>query len=354
MTKWKTDMADNRLILTQSEYEYLLEEIKKLQARITELTALRDDLVYHICPALKAEYDEKIVSLERELMAANLYLRQMQRTIEILQAQINRRQRPSMDEAEAQAKQENKEYEEDLHRRAEEARESKQKWEESQWAKYDRQERENKENERRADEKKDGERIDSVQGEKNGSGECGSIGKDRIADAEEKAGTQNFPGDEKAGEKSTAKEETPAQKIKRLYRQIVKRLHPDVHPNPTEREKELLNRAMKAFKEGNLPELEQIWDELSGMDSPEDAFADTPEGREKLRELLAKLKVRAEKLEAEIDHIKTEFPYKLKSFLENPVAVEEARRKIQEKIDHVREMNQKLEEYINELREKMK
>ena len=347
-------MANNKLILTQSEYEHLLEEIKKLQARITELTALRDDLVYHICPALKAEYDEKIVSLERELMAANLYLRQMQRTVEILQAQLNRRQRPSMDEAEAQAKQESKEYEEDLHRRAEEARESRQKWEESQWAKYDRQERENKENESREGKNKDGEHIDSIQGEKTGSGNRGGTGQDKIGDSEENAGSKNTSGDAGAEEKSTAKEETPAQKIKRLYRQIVKRLHPDVHPNPTEREKELLNRAMKAFKEGNLRELEQIWDELSGMDSPEDAFSDTPEGREKLRELLAKLKVRVQLLETEIDHIKADFPYKLKSFLENPEAVKEARSKIQEKLDHVREMNRKLEEYINELREKMK
>ena len=112
-------MKEEGLILSQSEYEYLLEEIHKLQARITELTALRDDLVYHVCPALRAEYDEKIVSLERELMAANMYLHQMQRTIEILQAQMNRQQEPSMDEAEAQAKQENKQYEEDLHRKAE-------------------------------------------------------------------------------------------------------------------------------------------------------------------------------------------------------------------------------------------
>ena len=99
-------MMEDGLVLSQSEYEHLLEEIHKLQARITELTALRDDLVYHVCPALRAEYDEKIVSLERELMAANMYLKQMQRTVEILQAQMNQRQKPSMEEAEAQAKRE--------------------------------------------------------------------------------------------------------------------------------------------------------------------------------------------------------------------------------------------------------
>ena len=78
-------MAEDGPILSQSEYEHLLEEIHKLQARIAELTALRDDLVYHVCPSLRAVYDEKIVSLEREMMAASMYLRELQRTIEILQ-----------------------------------------------------------------------------------------------------------------------------------------------------------------------------------------------------------------------------------------------------------------------------
>ena len=53
-------MIGEDIILSQSEYEALLEEIHRLQARISELTALRDDLIYHICPALQAEYEEKI------------------------------------------------------------------------------------------------------------------------------------------------------------------------------------------------------------------------------------------------------------------------------------------------------
>ena len=59
-------------------------------------------------------------------------------------------------------------------------------------------------------------------------------------------------------------------------------------------------------------------------------------------------------LELEIDQIKSDFPYKLKSFLEDPVAVEEVRRGIQSKIDNVREMNRQLEAFINELKEKLR
>ena len=303
--------AENELIQVRSEYESLLEQITVLKARITELTALRDDLVYHVCPALKAEYNAKIVSLELELMAANMYLHQMQRTIEILQAQMNQQQEPSLQEAEARARQENRQYEEDLHRKAEEARRSREKWEESGWSKHDRQ-------------------------EQGTEADWGSENK------------ENSSSDQQSG-----KEENAAQKIKRLYRKIVKRLHPDVCPNPTEHEKDLLNRAMKAFEEGDLDQLECIWDELSGTDAAHEVYEDTPEGREKLKELLEKLKARVLALEQEIEFIKADFPYKLKSFLEDPAAVEEKRRSLQAKIDNVREMCRTLEAYINDLREKM-
>ena len=343
-------MEKDGLILTKSEYDNLLEEIHRLRLRITELTALRDDLRYHVCPALKAEYDEKIVSLERELMAANMYLRQMQRTVEILQAQMNQQQEPSLDEAEARAKQENRQYEEDLHRKAEEARKFRKKWEESQWSKHDRQERETRgRNSPEGEERKEKENSTG-----SGGNESAGSQKEGAAGTGDKSAGKTLDQKEPEAGQSSPEEETTAQKSKRLYRKIVKRLHPDVHPNATEHEKNLLNCAMKAFAAGDLQQLERIWDELSGMDIPEDAFEDTPEGRKKLKELIDKLKARMMLLEQEIDRIKTEFPYKLKSFLEDPEAIEAARRGIQSKIDNVREMNRRLEAFINELKEKIR
>ena len=180
---------EDGLILAQSQYEYLLEEIHKLQARITELTALRDDLVYHVCPALRAEYDEKIVSLERELMAANMYLKQMQRTVEILQAQMNQQQKPSMEEAEAQAKKENKEYEEDLNRKAQEAREFKKKWEESQWSKHDCQEKKDREKEEQAEKNKQGDASGNKAGDNKAEGN--KAGDNKAEDKKTDSGNSN-------------------------------------------------------------------------------------------------------------------------------------------------------------------
>ena len=100
-----------------SEFEKLLEEVRKLRARVIELTTQRDDLLYHICPSLQAKYDEKIGSVERELLAAQMYLKEKQRIIEILQAQLNRQEKPSMKEAEKKAHAEFSAYEEELKRR---------------------------------------------------------------------------------------------------------------------------------------------------------------------------------------------------------------------------------------------
>ena len=57
----------NRIIPIKSEYDSLIEEIQSLRMEIVRLTALRDDLLLRICPALRAAYEEKIGSIERKI-----------------------------------------------------------------------------------------------------------------------------------------------------------------------------------------------------------------------------------------------------------------------------------------------
>ena len=59
------------------------------------------------------------------------------------------------------------------------------------------------------------------------------------------------------------------------------------------------------------------------------------------------------KLEQEIRKIRSEFPYTMKSFLEDEAAVEERRGELQEMIRKVREMDQKLAESIENLKRQM-
>ncbi len=339
------------LILSQSEYEALLEEVHRLQARISELTAFRDDLLYHICPALRAEYEEKIASLEREILAAEMYLRENQRILEILQAQMNHQKEPSIEEAEKEAKEEFREYEDDLKKKAKEAEGFRRHWEQdTQWSEHDRKEKEEQEKEekKKGSDRKDGSDSTDDPDKNSGRDSTGHNGeKDDHGDESEKEWNDD------PAEGTSGRKDSPSRKLKRLYRMIVKRLHPDVHPNPTLREKELLNLAQEAMKTGDLEMMERIWDELSGMDSPEEKFEDTAEGITKLKELVQKLRERMNTLETDIRHIRTEFPYTMKSFLENDEAVEERRSELQNKLKDLREANEKLAVFIQQIRQKM-
>ena len=323
------------IIPVQTEYEKLLETVRKLRARVIELTAERDDLLYHICPALQAKYDEKIGSVEREILAAQMYLKEKQRIIEILQAQLNRQEKPSMKEAEKKAHEEFRAYEEDLKKKAEEARRFREHWEnETQWSRHEQESRDRKKENR----------------------------TEQSAETEQPAGTEAEThkrigfgeGQDEDPINEINEDEDPIHELKRLYRQIVKRLHPDVHPNPTEREKDLLDRANKAYKAGDLEEMRKIWEELSGTEQSEESFEDTEEGRAQLRELIEKLCKRCAELEKEIRQIKTSFPYTIKALLDDDKALEMKHRELVDRLAEVRAMLDRVDEYIAELKRRMK
>lgn len=348
---------DNSIIEIQSEYEKLIEEIHQLKSRIVSLTALRDDLLYHVCPALEAEYEEKIASLERELMAAYLYLNTYRRTIELLQAQINnRRQKVSVEEAEAQAQEEFRQAQEDIHKKAEEAKKSREEWQSgSNWSEYDKetdgQEEKAKEekshNSRRESDEEEWERMGREE-EKESNSE-----KNKEWDNGEEQGDNRFINEDQANQQGggcPGRDESTAAKIKRLYRKIVKRLHPDVHPNPTDREKELLNKAHEAYRKGDLDALEKIWEELAGADAPEDEFKDSPEDIARIKEVIKKLQGLCNDLIRQIQNIKGEFPYTMKAFLEDEEAVAEKRFMLSGELSGVREMCSKLVDEIERLR----
>ncbi len=323
------------IISVQSEYEKLLKAVRKLRARVIELTAERDDLLYHICPSLQAKYDENIASVEREILAAQMYLKEKQRIIEILQAQLNRQEKPSMKEAEKKAHEEFRAYEEELKKKAEEARRFREHWEnETQWSKHEQESRdrkkENKDHKTKASSAQGIETEDEIHA--------------RIGAREGQNIDENQDND---------KTEDPIHELKRLYRQIVKRLHPDVHPNPTEREKDLLNRANKAYKTGDLEEMRRIWEELAGTEQTEESFEDTEEGKTQLKELIKKLRRRCAALEKEIRQIKTSFPYTMKALLDDDKALELKHRKLVDQLAEVRTLLVQVDEYIAELKRRL-
>ncbi len=335
-----------QIIPVESEYERLLREIRELQTRVAALIALRDDLLYHICPALRAKYEEKIGALEREIYAAQLYLREKQRILEILQAQMNRQQEPSVEEAERQAGEEFREFEDELHRRAKEAEDFRNYWENRNgWDEY----------EEDPFEEYEGDGGDGS-GESSGEGSGGDGGESSGEDSEGDGGNRSGKGGSAGNRPDSEEEGKPKDRkrsIKSLYRKIVKRLHPDIAGEMSEKDKDLFTRAREAYQAGDLETLERIWDELTAGESPEDEYRDTPEDLARMRLRIRELRAHIARLTDEITGIRVEFPHTMKAFLDDDAAVERKRAELEEQLREIREADRKLAEMIEKLREKM-
>lgn len=107
--------------------------------------------------------------------------------------------------------------------------------------------------------------------------------------------------------------EEEQKELKTLYKDIVKKLHPDLNPSITEEEKELFYNATQSYKLGDLVTLGIIYDiavkgeEDEELSLPNDSLAKEAERLEKA--IVA--------IREEIERIKSNPPYTLKIYLED-------------------------------------
>ena len=99
--------------------------------------------------------------------------------------------------------------------------------------------------------------------------------------------------------------------LKKLYRSIVKSLHPDIHPDLSDAKIQLFNNALEEYKRGNLNALRIISTMVTDPVLPDDktdAISQLLREKEWLAKLLQSVKDR-------ITEIKSEFPYTMKSLV---------------------------------------
>ena len=285
----------------QNEYDALVEEVQKLKDEIADLTAEKDDLELHICRELQAEYDHKIGGLDYQITAYNLEIEKLRSTIEYLQAAVNRGEEATREEAEADAEEKLHEFYEDLDKKAKNI-EKEQEYARQRWEK----DKENAE--------KNGYTPDDDDFDWSAFFDFINIkvtrGKSRDHEEEEKEEQQT----------SAKKNINPDEEMKSLYHKIVKALHPDMNPDITEREKALLDDAIKAYSEGDLDRLREIAELIDDADI-KGRFQDTPEGIEGLKALKDQMINRKKNLQTDIDGIKNNFPYNMVDFLVDDEAV---------------------------------
>ncbi len=112
--------------------------------------------------------------------------------------------------------------------------------------------------------------------------------------------------------------------LKKLYRQIVRLLHPDVNPNVTSEQLRLYQKAVEAYRNGDLGTMRFI--HVLVMENRPDELTMTPNER------IANLKSAIERVRAEIGTIKSSYPYSLSSFLKDKKAVAAKRSELEESL----------------------
>lgn len=122
--------------------------------------------------------------------------------------------------------------------------------------------------------------------------------------------------------------------LKKLYRKIVKALHPDINPDVSEAQVQLFDNAVSAYKSGDLETLRIIGEMVGNNPLPEqhkDAMAQLVEERERLQGLLKSIR-------ESIDNIKSEYPYTMKDILEDTERTKQKKQELENILEQYNEL----------------
>lgn len=145
--------------------------------------------------------------------------------------------------------------------------------------------------------------------------------------------------------KSLSEKETL--ELKKLYRSVIKSLHPDLHPDISEAKMKLFHNAVRAYENGNLTDLriissmveEPVLSEIS-----ESSMATLAREKERLSELLKALRKK-------IERIKSEYPYTMKPILQSEEKIAEKEAELEELISALKEALAEYEAKLAEMSE---
>lgn len=134
--------------------------------------------------------------------------------------------------------------------------------------------------------------------------------------------------------------------LKKLYRKIVKALHPDINPDVSETQVNLFDNAVQAYKNGDLNTLRIISEMVGNSPLPEqhkDALTQLKEEKERLQHLLKAIR-------DSIEQIKSEYPYTMKEIIEDEEQTEQKKKELENILSQYNELisiyKAKIEEMI--------
>ncbi len=255
--------------------EKLLAEIKALREALTSLVMERDHLVQVECKEIEAAYLSEFGALIAEIYHADGEVRYLRRKLEMLQAEANRKKKADAETVEATLKIEFEAFKKAFEDFAQKVNEAEKKY-----AEY----------------------------KKEAAGQPESAQKTKEQADREK-------------------------KLKKLYRAVVKAMHPDLHPDQDEQTKDLFKRAILAYKAGDLKTLGEISGALGTDGSIGAAYR-----LEELRKEKLKLLTMIRNVQAEIKTVKSKYPYTKKGLLEYPELFDEEKEILREQLAQLKQL----------------
>ena len=148
---------------------------------------------------------------------------------------------------------------------------------------------------------------------------------------------------EEQKEKEKKNQEDEKRELRDLYRKLVHRLHPDLHPEQTEWEKELFLNVQDAYEKGDLERLRELAQLLeAGM--PTDAVDN--ETTEEWEERVNQLKEEIKKIREEIARILQEFPFTYRERLNDPEWISQTQDMLRKEIAELENEKTRLEKIV--------
>ena len=144
-------------------------------------------------------------------------------------------------------------------------------------------------------------------------------------------------------EEQSKQKEAERIELKAIYKRLVHRLHPDLHPEQTEWERELFLKVQEAYEKQDLNAFRQLEEELnSGMSSEEmdnETVEEWEERIQKLKDLISAIK-------EEITRIENGFPFTYRTNLYDQEWVSATQEEIRVRIELLQKEKERLEKII--------
>ncbi len=143
-------------------------------------------------------------------------------------------------------------------------------------------------------------------------------------------------------------EETAA--VKKIYLELVKKLHPDVNPDLPPQAKALWNRIQEAYHDSDWKELYLLSDMADDLLAGKAVLPEAAGSMDFLEKEIARISGKLKTLETQIEHMLAGPPFTFRDLLNDPDAVREKREKLDQQIELCELKKKELQSVLDTLR----